>query len=76
MGKVEINRFFLDLCHMQVCAEAGATDEEILDACNALNPSGTTLGWTRVIRDDPEYPNRNPVTCATNPKRVHFLVTC
>jgi hypothetical protein len=52
--RVVVTRAFLGICHMQVCAVADATDEEILTTCNSQNPSGTSGGWSRVIRE--EYP--------------------
>lgn len=64
------------LCHMQVCAVADATDEEILSHCNRDNPSGTSNGWCSVVRDDKEHPQANPVVCSEHPDRRHFLVAC
>ena len=60
---------------MQICAQKDATDEEILNVCNAENPSGTKDGWSSVVRKDVEhYPG--PVRCADNKDRLHFIVTC
>jgi hypothetical protein len=56
---------------MQVCAEADATDEEILEVCNRENPSGTSLGWCKVLKNDPAL-----VICEFYPERRHFLVEC
>jgi hypothetical protein len=65
------------LCHMQVCAMADASDEEILEVCNRENPSGTTNGWTKVIRDNKDDPdNFVPVVCGDFPERLHILVAC
>jgi hypothetical protein len=63
---------------MQVCAVKDATDEEILLVCNEENPSGTTCGWVRVIREDIEgNPNpTGPTQCTKFKGRVHFLVGC
>ena len=82
MNRVEVAHPMIGICHMQVCAEADASDEEILATCNRENPSGTSLGWCDVIRED----NRDsifgkgeklkPVTCLDNPSRKHFLVAC
>ena len=55
---------------------AECTDEEILRVCNKENPSGTTLGWCSVVRSDAKEPKRNPVACAQEPGRTHFLVAC
>ena len=73
MERVVITRAFIGLIHMQVCAEPDATDQEILGVCNRDNPSGTSLGWTRVIR----HGEGVPVPCADNPVgRTHFAVSC
>lgn len=62
---------------MQVCAEVDATDEEILEVCNKDNPSGTTNGWTRVVRGAGEgMVGALPVICADDPGRTHFFVLC
>lgn len=71
-----VSRPIVNIFTMQVCAVSDATDEEILECCNALNPAGTQHGWSQVIRDDKEAKQRNPVPCATYQGRTHFLVTC
>ena len=80
MERVEVTQVFIGICHMQVCAEKNATDEEILAICNRENPSGTTAGWAYVLRADEEWCeetlNSAPVTCQEHPKRLHFLVAC
>ena len=81
MSRVEVSRAFHGLARMQVCAEADATDEEILATCNAANPSGTTNGWTCVVRavvpgDDTKQPKHMPTPCGSYPERLHFLVQC
>lgn len=63
------------LLYMQVCAVEDATDEEILLVCNRDNPSGTTHGWTDVIREETER-EEGPGRCADYPGRLHFLVRC
>jgi hypothetical protein len=75
MKRVEITRIFVGICHMQVCAVSGATDEEILAKCNADNPSGTSCGWCDVVRN-PEEKERAPVACEEHQGRTHFLVAC
>lgn len=75
-GRVIVTKEFVGICHMQVCAVANATDKEILEICNQENPSGTSLGWCNVIREDKETPQKNPVICDKNPKRRHFLINC
>lgn len=79
MHRVVITRAFNGIAGMQVCAALDATDEEILAVCNAENPSGTELGWCRVIRkNDPERglgEQHEPITCANDAGRLHFLVT-
>jgi hypothetical protein len=73
LPKVIITRFIVGVAHMQVCASADATDEDILALCNAENPSGTTKGWTTVDRTDRQT---GPVQCKSDPTRTHFLVGC
>lgn len=76
LPRVIVTRGFVNICTMQVCAAADATDEEILAACNRENVSGTSLGWTSVVRADAEHPQADPVTCEKYPERRHFLVRC
>lgn len=79
--RVEVSRAIVGLCGMQVCACKDATDPEILAVCNRDNPSGTSCGWTHVIRkvesdtmwDDP---SALPVQCHDDRERLHFLVSC
>ncbi len=72
MERVIVTRPVCGICHMQVCAVADATDEEILKVCNGENPSGTTNGWDAVIRRG----DGAPVVCATYPERRHIMVSC
>ena len=77
--RIEVTNPFLGICHMQVCAESNMTDKEILEFCNSANPSGTTNGWGKVIREDPEGhdgKSLNPVQCNRDLNRTHFLVSC
>ena len=76
MKKVEITSTFVGICHMQVCVARDATDEEILEVCNRENPSGTTNGWSQVVREDEERPQMEPVQCQDDPNRIHLLVAC
>ena len=73
--KVIVTRGFVGICHMQVCAAADATDEEILRVCNSENPAGTTNGWGRVLRADDEH-GQGPAHCEKFPERLHLLVAC
>ena len=77
-ARVVITQPVVGICYMQVCAAADATDEEILGLCNGENPSGTTNGWTRVIREGTHGngDGDRPRTCADDPGRTHFLVVC
>lgn len=70
--RVVVTRSFLGICHMQVCATADATDEEILYTANAKNPSGTSLGWGKVYRRG----KNKPVTCNDDANRKHFILSC
>jgi hypothetical protein len=72
MERVVITNAFVGFCHMQVCAVSDATDEEILLVCNSQNPSGTSNGWTMVLRDG----EGGPVACEQEPGRMHFLAVC
>ena len=80
MNRIVVTRPFLNIFTMQVCAVSDATDEEILEACNSENPSGTSNGWTHVIRKPDgslgQEDNKAPVQCADDPNRTHFLVLC
>jgi hypothetical protein len=80
MNRVVVTRPFVGLLYMQVCAVNDASDEEILEVCNRENPSGTTAGWSRVIRTikDTCEENKNalPVICNDDKNRTHFLVVC
>lgn len=63
------------IAYIRVCAPSNATDEAILDYCNKTSPSGTTNGWTTVVRaKEPE--GMAPVTCASDVDRLHLLVGC
>lgn len=75
MNRIVTTKFMHGIAEMQVCCEADCNDEEILDHCNKDNPSGTTLGWCTVVRND-ERKDRNPVVCADDAKRIHVLVGC
>lgn len=80
MKKIEVTNPFIGLCFMQVCAEADATDVEILAVCNTENPSGTRNGWGEVVRicteENGYQENMLPGTCNEHPERKHFLVCC
>ena len=81
MEKVIVTKMLVGICHMQVCVLRDATDDEILIVCNRENPSGTTNGWTNVVRtinedDFFDSPNMLPVQCTDYPERVHLLVAC
>jgi len=76
MNKIETVKPVHGICHMIVCSTKEATDKEILDFCNKDNPSGTTLGWATVIRNDKKHPQCNPLVCNDNKDRLHFMVGC
>ena len=75
MDRVLITKPIVGIAHMQVCAKAEATDDEILATCNGSNPSGTTHGWGVVIRED-DHTGAGPVVCGAHPDRLHILVMC
>jgi hypothetical protein len=75
--RVIITRPFMGLAAMQVCVIKGATNKEILEICNSGNPSGTSNGWTKVVRrGTKDRPDIGPVQCADHPDRIHYLVLC
>lgn len=77
MERVVLTRAFVGLVHMQVCAVADATDDEILAVCNRENPAGASGGWSLVCREDNDFWGPTaPVACADDPGRLHFLVAC
>ncbi len=79
MKKVVVTKGWVGIYHMQVCAVEDATDEEILETCNTENPSGTTHGWSIVIRQDEEWLGSKscaPISCEDYNGRKHFLVAC
>lgn len=79
-NRVVVTRFWCGICGMQVCAVPDATDKEILEVCNRENPSGTSNGWSIVIRklDDASQLSEKqlPGPCADFPERIHYLVVC
>ena len=76
MDRIVVTKVFHGIFSMQVCAEKDVSDDEILVVCNDQNPSGTTNGWSKVVRNDKEHPNCNPVKCDDDSSRLHFLVNC
>ena len=77
--RIQVTRAIVGICHMQVCADKEATDEEILAVCNQENPAGTTFGWTTVCREIPEdnfWKIIGPVVCQEDSNRLHILVSC
>lgn len=79
MEKVIVTRPMIGICHMQVCCDKDATDQEILDVCNRENVSGTSNGWALVIRKldaDSIFQTPGPVQCADDPNRLHIMVAC
>jgi hypothetical protein len=75
--RVVVTREFVSLLFMQVCAVADATDEEILQVCNAQNECGTSAGWSWVVREgNAPTPEAKPGPCETYPGRLHFLAGC
>lgn len=77
MDKVVVTRGIVGLCHMQVCAHKDATDEEILAVANQENPSGTSNGWSTIVREVSEFwGDKRPVKCADDPERIHYMLSC
>jgi hypothetical protein len=77
MERIVVTNPMVGIAHMQVCAVADATDEEILSVCNRDNLAGTRNGWTTVCREnDGFWGDTGPVACKDDPSRMHFLVAC
>jgi hypothetical protein len=78
MEKVIMTRSFINIYTAQVCAEKGLSDEDILREVNISNPSGTSKGWTSVVREVTDVFKENcmPKQCADYPDRMHYLITC
>jgi len=81
MDRIVVISCFAGLFGMRVCAEADVTDGEILEVCNRENPSGTSCGWSAVVREAEEgspfkREDTLPVHCDKYPERLHFLVLC
>ena len=82
MERVEVTRCMVGIAGMQVCCVSDATDEEILEVCNAKNPSGTSGGWSVVLRtergEESMYSGKTwlPVKCDKDPDRMHVIVMC
>jgi len=81
MDRVTVFRPMIGIFAMQVCAVKDATNKEILLHCNLHNPSGTSNGWSRVVRNEGDKStlmsdNQLPVQCAEHEDRLHFLVFC
>lgn len=72
MDNITIERPWMGLYHMQVCCKKESTNEEILECCNKENPSGTSLGWTTVVRSGDNKPGQ----CKNYPGRLHIIVSC
>lgn len=64
---------------MFVCATSDATDDDILEYCNAECPISDP-GWSRVVREPDgsclEPPESKPQPCSLHSGRVHYLVSC
>jgi len=73
--RVVVSRPMIGITAMQVCCMKDATDEEILKVCNEENPSGTTNGWSVVVRNG-EGGYANPVQCEADKSRLHILIYC
>jgi len=58
------------------CAPKDITDEELVKRANEIEPCGTTNGWSHVHRCDEKRPEANPVQCADDPNKMHFVISC
>lgn len=85
-SEIEVSNPFVNIYTCQVCAPSNATDEDILEAANRLNPAGTTNGWSTVVRageevsewarGDTPAEKLAPVQCQDHGHKSHFLVLC
>lgn len=73
MEDIIITKAMVGICHMQVCAIKSLSDKEIVDYANRFNPSGTSNGWSCVVRDDDRL---KPVQCEDHPDRQHLILVC
>jgi hypothetical protein len=81
MPRIEVTRPIMGICHMQVCADADASDEEVLAFCNRENPAGTSNGWSHIIRENAADGfwsdcDLAPKACANDPRRLHLIIAC
>lgn len=58
------------LIGLQVCAPADMTKEEVEAETNAIHPTGISSKWSIEGRVD------NPVQCAEDPSRRHWVLVC
>ena len=75
-NEITISKYVHGLFSMIVCCKPDVKDEDILNHCNRENNSGTMNGWSHVVRNDPEHPQRNPVKCKEVEGNYHFIVDC
>lgn len=75
MNRVYVLSPVVGICHMIVCAEKDVTDAEVLEVANRENPSGTSNGWSVVLRSG-EPKDGGPIACADDPERLHLMVEC
>lgn len=75
---VVVTQPFIGLLYMQVCAYGETPPERVEEAANALNPAGTSGGWHIVLEDPPDWDGKSiaPVSCADNPERLHYILSC
>jgi len=80
MERIEVMKPVLRYLWMTVCAVDDATDDEILEACEKLNPAGTTMGWAAVVRTtDGSFMHggeQGPREVCDHPGRTHLVVVC
>lgn len=73
MKRVEVYSY--GIVHMSICAEKGATEEEIVRAA-AVHPAGGGARW--MISEAGEFADGTPMPCPceSDPDRLHWLVSC
>ena len=78
MEKVIQTVAFVNIYTCQVCAEKDLTDEEVVQLLEESNPTGTSNGWSSIVREVTDVFDEScmPKPCADYPDRMHYLVTC
>lgn len=74
----KIDVYSRGICHCSVCAPVDVPGDEVARRVEAIEPAGTTNGWT--LSEDPTFsdgvtPNGGIVQCPNGTTR-HWLLSC